>query len=292
MIVNPQLFNYKIIVGTLAVTCTALVAFSYYNYTSSQEQQEFLIQEKKLLENQISKIISNYDDLGTTNKALKIELDAAKKIVDETNDSMKSLKANISLIDTYRNELYKLKRQHKDIIKKGDSFSEANQELLKQNETIAQILEKQLQVITQLKDENEYLDLNLKNAAQVTANSFKASAFSIKGSGEVLEVKKAIKADNIRVAFVLAKNQLASKENKELYIQVIGPDNNIVADKGAVRFDESSLIYSSKVNVLYTKNNTEVFTDILTEEALDPGRYYVSVYEKNRRLGGTQFTLN
>ena len=292
MIVNPQVFNYKITVGALALACTALVVFSYYNYSSSQDEQDILMQEKKLLENQISEIISSHDNLGTANKKLTHELDATKLIVDQTNDSMNSLKANLSLIDTYKNELSIIRNQQKDLIKKGDSFSEANLELLKQNEAISKILEKQLQIITQLETENKKLDLFIKNASLVTANSFSAKAYALKNSGEVHEVNKATKADNIRVDFVLAENQLATKESKELYIQIIGPDNNIVADKGAVKFDESSLIYSSKVKVSYTSDNIEVSTDIRTSETLEPGKYYVSVYEKNRRLGGTQFILN
>ena len=292
MIVNPQLFNYKLAVGTLVIACTALASFSYYNYTTSEEKQNFLIQEKKLLENQISEIISSHDNLNITNEVLSNELEVTKSIVDQTNDSMKSLRANLSLIDTYKARLSNLRTQQQNLIKEGDSFSEANKELLKQNEAITNILEEQLQLIDQLQDENRLLDQNLKNAAQVTANSFKAKAYTLKNSGEALEVVKATKTDNIRVDFVLAENHLASEESKELYIQIIGPDNNIVADKGAIKFDKSSLIYSSKVNILYTTDNTEVTADILTDERLEPGRYYVSVYEKNRRLGGTQFILN
>jgi Tfp pilus assembly protein PilN len=291
MIVNPQLLNYKIVVSTLTIACFALIGFSYYNYSSAQQQQDYLKQEKKLLENQISEIISSHDKLGSTNKLLQTELDATKKVVDETTDSMHALKANLSLIDTYRSELFKLKRQQEVLIKEGDSFSEANIELIRQNESISKILEKQLQVISQLESENENLDVELKNASFITANSFKATAYSSKKEEEIV-VEKATKTDHIRVEFVLAENQLAKEETKQLYVQIIGPDNNIVADKGAIKFNESSLIYSSKLNVLYTANNTEVLTDIETNERLEPGQYYVSVYEKNRRLGGTYFTLN
>ena len=111
MIVNPQLFNYKIVVSTLTIACFALIGFSYYNHTSAQQQHDYLKQEKKLLENQISEIISSHDELGSTNKLLQTELDATKRIVDETTDSMHALKANLSLIDTYRSELFKLKKQ-------------------------------------------------------------------------------------------------------------------------------------------------------------------------------------
>lgn len=292
MIVNPQLFNYKLIIGTLAISCLGLIGLSYYNYSSALKKQEFIIQEKKLLENQISEMISSHDELGKTNRLLLIELDAAKRNIDRSSDSLLALNSNLSLIDVYKNELFVLKKQYENSIKQGASFSKTNLELIKENEYISNMLDKQLEVIKSLKKENENLDTYLKSASLVLANSFNAIPYSKKNSGEILEVSKASKTNNIKVSFVLAENKLATKEDKDLYIQIIGPDNNVVSDKGAVSFDNSSLIYSTKVNVVYDKETKEVISNIKTKETLIPGLYYVNVYDKNRRLGGTQFSLN
>ena len=93
------------------------------------------------------------------------------------------------------------------------------------------------------------------------------------------------------MTFVLAENLLATQQEKKLYIQIIDPDNNLVADKGAIMFGESSLIYSSKKTILYTNNAVEVATNIETNNTLKAGRYLVNVFDNNRRLGGTEIIL-
>jgi len=291
MIVNPQVFNYRFTIGTLMVAFTVLAAYSYTSYTSSQSKEDFLNQEKKLLEDQVSKVISGYEELGSVNKSLKLDLENSKNIITQTQDSLQKLQANMSLIQKYRDELLALKKQQSNLIKKGDSFLAVNEELSKQNTSISKLLDKQAAIISNLKEDKNQLDNDIKMGAQVSANSFKATAFSIKKSGDVFETKKADKTKNISVAFVLAENPLATEQEKELYIQIIGPDNNVVSDKGAIEFDKSSLIYSYKTTILYNSNALDVSANIETNETLEAGRYIINVFDNNRRLGSTKIFL-
>lgn len=292
MIVNPQVFNYRFTIGTLVVAFTVLAAYSYTSNTATQYKEDFLNQEKKLLENQISKVISSYDELGNINKNLLLKIDSTKNLFVQTQDSLEELKANISLVQKYRKELLGLKQQQLTLIKKGDSFSELNNNLLKQNTSISKLLDKQINTISNLETDNTKLSNRLKKGILVSANSFKAVAYSFKNSKAIIETTKANKTKNIRVTFVLSENLLATQQEKELYIQIIGPDNNVVADKGAIMFGESSLIYSSKTTVLYYNSALEVNTNIETIESLNTGRYLVNVFDNNRRLGGTEIILD
>ena len=73
-------------------------------------------------------------------------------------------------------------------------------------------------------------------------NSFDAKVYRERSLGKKVETKKASNADSFEVCFVIAENPIAEKGNKNLFIQIVGPDNNVVNDKGAVVFGESSLI--------------------------------------------------
>ena len=291
MIVNPQVFNYRLTIGTLIIAFTALAAYSFTSYNTGKFNEDFLKQEKKLLESQISEIISSYDTLETLNESLVTKLDGVTAEIGIVNDSLKQLKAQVSLIDNVRGELMGLKQQQHSLLKKGDSFISANQELVKEKTLITNNLERQILINSVLNRENQTLESALEKGELIMANSFEAAAYIIKSSGKVIEIDKASDTKNIRVAFVIAENFLATKQEKELYIQIIGPDNNIVADKGAVTFAESSLIYSSKIKVNYKSRTLEVCANIKTENPLKEGRYYISVFEKDRRLGGTEIIL-
>lgn len=291
MIVNPNVFNYRLTIGTLIVAFTILASYSYTSYSSAKSNEAFLKQEKKLLESQISEIISSYDNLGEKNKSLISELDGVKNRIEITLDSLIQLKADVSLIYKYRDELLFLKAQQNNLVKKGDSFFDANQKLMKQNTSISEVLEQQTSLVSVLKKEKETLIKNLEKGALISANSFKAIAYKLKSSGNLIKTIKASNVKNIKVSFIIAENILASNQNKEIYIQIIGPDNNVVADKGAVQFDDFSLIYSSKIKVNYTSKNIEIIANIDTPEPLQEGKYYISVFDKERHLGGTQINL-
>jgi len=291
MSVNSQVFSYKFTVGTLIVAFTILATYSYTSYNSAKLNEDFLKQEKKLLESQISDILLSYDSLDETNKSLISELDNAESRIEVTLDSLVQLKADVSLIHKYRNQLTRLRKQQNSLIKKGDSFFGVNQELIKQNASITKVLEQQTSLISVLENEKETLKETLEKGTLISANSFEARAYKLKKSGDQTETYKASVINNIKVSFIIAENRLAQNQGKELYIQVIGPDNNIVADKGAVKFDELLLIYSSKIRVNYTSKNLDVIANIEIPETLQKGKYHINVFENERRLGGTQIDL-
>ena len=58
MIVNPQLFNYRLIIGSLIVAVNRFRCLQFYNYQSITSHQQFLEQEKKLVESELSQMIS------------------------------------------------------------------------------------------------------------------------------------------------------------------------------------------------------------------------------------------
>ena len=292
MIVNPQVFNYRFTICTLVVAFTVLAAYSYNSHISAQSKEDFFKQEKKLLENQVSKVITSYDELGNINKDLKSELDNTKHIISQTKDSLEELQANVTLISKYRNELVVLKKRQFNLLKKEDSFSKVTNELKKQNSSISQILDNQIGLISNLKEENIKLDNDLKKGALVFANSFKVTASFVKNSGEIIETSHANKTTNFNVRFVLAENPLAIQQEKIIYVQIIDPDNNVVSDKGAINFNQSSLIYSYKTTTFYNTKSLEISSNIETNKTLKPGRYFVSAFDSDRRLGSTEIILN
>ena len=63
MIVNPQLFNYRLIISSLLVVLTVLGVYSFDKYKSIESYEEFLEQEKVLIETELSELLLSYDDL-------------------------------------------------------------------------------------------------------------------------------------------------------------------------------------------------------------------------------------
>ena len=104
-----------------------------------------LVSDLKMLNYYIQEIpeaaynILKYADKPTTiiyDKPVRV----AKNLIAQTQYSLEEVKANILLVQKYRKELLSFKQQQLTLIKKGDSFSELNKNLLKQNHHFQQKL--------------------------------------------------------------------------------------------------------------------------------------------------------
>ena len=102
MIVNPQPFSYRLIIGSLIIAIAVLSSFSYISYKDVKENQAFVEQENKLVENELSEMISQYDKIEVENEGLKIQFEKAKTKMQIILDSVKNIRPSGSLISKYK----------------------------------------------------------------------------------------------------------------------------------------------------------------------------------------------
>jgi len=91
MIVNPQLFNYRLIISSLIVVLAVLGIFSFTNYQSIKSYEQFLKQEKHLIEKELSDMLTSYDDLSIDYNLASAQLQEAKLETKNTLDSLRLL---------------------------------------------------------------------------------------------------------------------------------------------------------------------------------------------------------
>ncbi len=290
MIVNTTIFNYRFTIGTLIIAVIVFAAYGFSNYSVVKSDNDYLVHEKKLLQKELNEFIERYDELGSENNSLKSQFESSKVRAQIAYDSLSILKANVSVLSRFRAELMFLKRQNRNL--SSDSLKTVINNLVEENIEIADALQHQENLNATLEKENFSLSETIENNTMLFANSFEAKVYREKSSGVKVETDKASNAETFEVCFVIAENTLATKGTKNLYIQILGPDNNVVNDKGAVSFGEYSLIYSSNINFEYNNSAEEICALIPNDEAFSKGIYYVSIFENERKLGNTQIELN
>lgn len=294
MIVNPQSFNYRLIIGSLVVAVAILTVYSFTSYKSIVAHQQFLEQEKKLVESELSQMITRYDDVSVSNDLISSQLEAAKKTTKLTLDSLRVLRSDLTVLSKFKSQLFYLKEKNKSLFKTIDSLDEINQGLEQEKRLAYTELRRQKRANSSLIKEKEDLKKSIEKGALLTANSFRAKGYE-KFFGVKRPSVKAKRVQSIEVCFTLAENSLTEAGTKELYIQVLNPRNNVVADKGAINFGNSSLIYSAKEIVYYNNEVLEVCLDVdadINEQPLVSGTYYVSIFHEDRKLGSTEVRLN
>ncbi|AXT18413.1 hypothetical protein D7030_07830 [Flavobacteriaceae bacterium AU392] len=276
MIVNPQFFSYRLTIGVLVIAFAALATFSYVNYKSVKSDRDFIDEEKKLLQGEISEIITSYNKLETNNDSLNLKLDKSLAVIEITSDSIKKLKTTSNLVS--RNRLKLPVENNETIIIENDSLSNAKDLIEDEDLSLA------------VEEENTETD-TASPELSIIEDSFKAKAYQSKNS-RLFRTTKASRVNKIQVCFTLPYDTITDKEHKSLYIQVIDPNSNIVSDKGAVRFGEQTLIYSLKTNAIIDYKKLKICEDVFNENRLIKGVYYVNVFEDANYLGSTTIELN
>ena len=294
MIVNPQLFNYRLITGSLIVGIAVLSIYSFTNYQSIQAHQQFLEQEKNLINIELSNMIKRYDEVSQKNNLITSQLDQAKEETQIALDNIKQLQDQLSVIPEIQHQVSVLQSKNKELNNAILSVNQKNADLEAENLKAYNELQNQLATNSSVLEENKTLKETLKKASVLTANSFKAIALN-KVFGKTVVTSKATKTNSIEVSFTLGQNVFAEAGDKDIYIQILTPSNNVFADKGAINFGESSLIYSIKKIIPYNNTDLDVSISINAEEDDQPlieGTYYISVFNKEHKLGSTQLKLD
>ena len=294
MIVNPQLFNYRLITCSLIVGIAVLSIYSFKNYQSIQAHQQFLEQEKNLINIELSNMIKRYDEVSQKNNLITSQLDQAKEETRIALDNIKQLQDQLSVIPEIQHQVSVLQSKNKELNNAILSVNQKNADLEAENLKAYNELQNQLATNSSVLEENKNFKETLKKASVLTANSFKAIALN-KVFGKTVVTSKATKTNSIEVSFTLGQNVFAEAGEKDIYIQILTPSNNVFADKGAINFGESSLIYSIKKIIPYNNTDLDVSISINAEEDDQPlieGTYYISVFNKEHKLGSTQLKLD
>lgn len=307
MIVNPQLFNYRLIISSLVLALIALSGFVYVNYSNQKKIQTFIEQENKLVENELSEMLSRYDVLELDNGTVKLQLEESKRKLKSILDSVKSLKPNVALISRYKAQLINLKLKNASILAlvkklktKNDSLIITNQKVetaltytqkkLKNRSTTAQVLKTEN---AKLEDRNLTLEDQLEEAKRIAIANMNAEGVKRIRNDRVISTSRASRIKNFHINFTMLANRYVDRGNKSIYIQVLDPQNNIVSYQAQVKFNEKSLIYSRKEIVDYKNNDLDVsvFIDIDEKKDLVKGTYFISVFHDEELIGNTSIKL-
>ena len=293
MIVSPHIFNYRLIISSLLIVLAVLGIYSFSNYKSIKSYEEFLKQEKSLIESELSEMLTSYDDLSKDYNLLDTQLQEAKFETKNALDSLRLLKSDLSIITRFRNQLLVLKNKSKVLVSTIDSLNTANLKLQKEKRYALNTIKKNTIAINDLEETNDSLNKTIDNASLLKAVNLNAKAYRIR-SGKKRYTEKAKRANTIDVCITLTENPLTEKGRKEIYVQIVSPEGNVVSDKGEILFGDSSLIYSKKEIINYNNDNLEICTAIVADDEDQPfvkGYYFINVFHRNIKLGGTSIEL-
>lgn len=284
--------KFKILIGVLSVLLIALAVYTVTLYNDSKDKVTGLEQQKVTIENELEELIANYDEVIQDNELKDKKLLDARERIELLLDSVKDAEANVLLIERYKTEVGRLKRERTMLFKRADSLIAVNKRIAMERDSTKTVLDETIKVVDSVNEENTTMAETIKKGSIVKATDLRGEAVIIRNSGKVVDTRRASRADKIRACFTLAPNVIAKSGDRDLYVQVINPKNNLLGVKETIGFENGVLNYSAKTTVFYENEELDVCVLLdATENNLIEGRYTVNVFDGENQVATTTMEL-
>lgn len=232
-----------------------------------------------------------------------IEMDQSKA------DSLNKQKAQISQLLKQLNtnkklsarELFNLKKENEVLrsimrgyVKQIDSLNTLNIKLTSVlDETNTKLTETTTERDTYKKDAEQKTE-QLKKGAKLQAYGFNSEALRMKLNNTTEPTTKAKNVIQMRSTFTIGENQIASSGRKSVYLQIVGPNGDVLQSKAnyVMETENGQQGYSDKKDIDYNNQAIDltIYYDLKGLE-VGKGNYKVRVYCEGQLIGTDSFTL-
>ncbi len=282
--------SLKAIIVVLAILLVGSLAYMYKMSTDSETTEKTLMSEKDKLIHDLEEAKASYDAAIADNSSLKGDLEAERAKIEGLLAEVKKSKGDAASLARYKNDYFKLKREHDALIAENTTLKEQNMTLAAERDSTANALGESRRFNDTLVGQNEKLSKTVEKAAKLQLLNLRIQPYKERSSGKLVQTDKASRVDVIRVTFTIAANEVAQAGNKMYYVQVIDPKNNVIGEKATESFGDESLTYSFITNAIY-ENKTMDINETISGKDFAKGLYSVNVFDKGQLVGNTTFNL-
>ncbi|WP_299248381.1 chromosome partitioning protein ParA [uncultured Lacinutrix sp.] len=284
----------KVALGIAIALFIGLGVFSSSLYKEKKQNEKELISEKTKVLNELNQMAAQYDVAMSENNVVNQNLVDAKGRIDGLIDSLKVSENNLKSLWKYKTKYLSLQKEMDYLLTENDKLKVENQMLATSLDSTKVELVQRTMFTDSLLVQNTALADVVESAATLSANSMKASGVLERSSGKQIPMEKASRSDKIRICFTVAKNKLVEAGDKELFVQVIDPKNNILGSNEQVVFGEETLNYSLISKFSYENQSLPICEYIAKKDKKDDfekGTYKVNVFNGKELVTSSQFSM-
>jgi hypothetical protein len=291
---NTANTGIKVALGIAVALFIGLGVFSSSLYKEKQENEKVLVDEKTKVLNELNQMAAQYDVAMSENSVVNQNLVEAKERIEGLIDSLKVSETNVKSLWRFKKKYLALQKEMDVILTENDKLKVENQMLATSLDSTKIQLEERTMFTDSLLVQNTALADVVEGAAVLSANSMNVSGVIERSSGKQIPTERARRSDKIRICFTVAKNKLVVAGDKELYVQVIDPKNNILGVNQQIAFGEEVLNYSLISKFNYENQSLPICEYIAKQnnnDDFEKGTYKVNVFNGKELVTNSQFTL-
>lgn len=285
--------SLKVILGILALLLVATAFYTYTRYTDSAANEKQLLEEKAVVMQDLNNMAEQYDIAIGDNEVANAKLVEARDRIQGLMDSLKVSDNNVRSLWRYKTKFLALEDEMDALLAENDSLKVENALLA----TVLDSTQLQLSESTVFNDsllaQNTELADIVENAAVLSTAGLKGFGVIVRSSGKLIPTERARRTDKIRVCFTVTKNVLVLSGDKEFFVQVLDPNNNVLGLNQEIQFEEKVLNYSLISKFNYESKNLDIceFIDARGDGKFAKGRYVINIFDENNLVSTSEFTL-
>ncbi len=266
------------------VSTTIVFGIKYFESQSKNKiLKQSIVLDKKTYANDLKEIFNRYDTEILINKNLL----SLKNIQKQTEIVLVP-----NILPRQKIKVVFNNSDYKTFIYKIDSLSNLLKNQLECNASLTNqitILNNKNKELQKINSSNEGIISVSKN---LTATNVYANGIKIL-SNNIIETRRFSNTEQIKVCFTLLENRAAVKGNKDIYIQIVNPNNKVVNKNGeSLKSRDKLLVFSAKTNIFYDNEELDVCVFVDPNKTdMSKGDYEINIFSGINLIGNTVFSL-
>lgn len=291
--------KYMIIIGILALVCVVLLVMQFSSHseiTTNNETIESLEVEQLELENELKDMLIQYDTVNVKNERLNAEILGQQEQIKEMLKQIEKHKDDAYIIHKLKKEAATLRDIMKGYLVTIDSLNTLNQDLMSDNEFLAEELSSAVSKAQDLESSKKELEEVVATGSILQADGMTSVGLRVRNNGKQSEVTKASKVELIKTCAKIGENRISKAGKKTIYLRIISPDGVVLESGDAdsrFEFNGVSGKYSIKRVIDYKNEAMDlcIFYTMDEEAEKATGKYIVEMYESGMLIGKADFDL-
>ena len=278
-----------IIIGVLSVILITLFVLFLVERNQNQENMKAITAEKEVLQQELTDLSKNYDNLKTDNDTLNAKLVQEQEKIATLMEKMKEFRNNsYAEINRYKREIGTLKSVLRSYVVQIDSLDQLNKKLLAENRENKKQMDWLRESNKTLEKRQEQMQETLEKASTLSVENF--TVYPINKKGKVTTLKKCFQ---LKADFIITKNITAKRGPRMIYLRITQPDGTVISlsEKSTFKFQNKKLTYSARREVEYEGERLETSIFWPNDGSLKKGKYVADLFSNNQQIGTTTFIL-
>jgi hypothetical protein len=289
---NSKSTGLKVALGILLALFLGTGFYTSKLYNDKKETEAVLTKEKEQVMADLNNMAKQYDIAIGENEVANQNLVEARARIEGLMDSLKISQNSVNSLWRYKKQFLALQEEMDVLLAENDKLKVENSLLATSLDSTQLQLAERTMFTDSLLVQNTELATVVENAAVLQTVGLKAYGVIERTSGKLIPTERSRRSDKIRVCYTVAKNTLVGAGDKELYVQVLDPNDNVLGANEQIKFEDKILNYSLVSKFNYENRSLNICEFVApNNDEFEEGRYTVNVFNEKELISSTEFTL-